>query len=405
MEQIGSIRRRVRRGRASYYLDFRPHGRVYSHRGVPIESRRQAERILRRIRSRLAEGADLAAVLAEFSGTGSRPSGVSTWLDRWLDHQQVQAEHGQISPTYLAALRSYARAGGPFDFWRGRPLQDLRKSILAEWRDQLLRTRSPKYVQNILGGFRSFVRWLTEDVEVLKHHVPFPSVRLGAEYVPNIIGPDVQAAVLDAIPYEERGAFLALSLGLRPGDVRALNVADYRDGWLTLRKATQGQAASAPTGPTKTRRSRRVPVGEELAEWLAWRLRGESDLSAPLFRHPRARNPERRWSGNELRKTWRAAADEVGVRVGLYEGLKHSTATALLAEGVPEHVLQKLLGHRERKSTRRYAQLADQALVDAVGRVRRRTPDQGNGSPAGAGLVSRLSPAPSRGKSPPTKVI
>jgi hypothetical protein len=55
-----------------------------------------------------------------------------------------------------------------------------------------------------------------------------------------------------------------------------------------------------------------------------------------------------------------------GVEIGLYEGTKHSRATDLLRQGVSERTLQALLGHRDARSTRRYARLADEALVQAI---------------------------------------
>jgi Phage integrase family len=42
------------------------------------------------------------------------------------------------------------------------------------------------------------------------------------------------------------------------------------------------------------------------------------------------------------------------------------SATDLLRQGVSERVLQALLGHRDTRSTRRYARLADEALVAAI---------------------------------------
>jgi hypothetical protein len=41
-------------------------------------------------------------------------------------------------------------------------------------------------------------------------------------------------------------------------------------------------------------------------------------------------------------------------------------ATDLLRQGVSERVLQALIGHRDARSTRRYARLSDEALVDAI---------------------------------------
>ncbi len=54
----------------------------------------------------------------------------------------------------------------------------------------------------------------------------------------------------------------------------------------------------------------------------------------------------------------------------LYEGTKHSTATALRKAGVPLDVIQAAAGHKSIKSTERYAQLADETVTDALKRRR-----------------------------------
>jgi formylglycine-generating enzyme required for sulfatase activity len=72
------------------------------------------------------------------------------------------------------------------------------------------------------------------------------------------------------------------------------------------------------------------------------------------------------WTKTSLRRVWKSACDASGVEIGLYEGTKYSRATDLLRQGVSERVLQALLGHRDARSTRRYARLADEALVAAI---------------------------------------
>ncbi len=56
--------------------------------------------------------------------------------------------------------------------------------------------------------------------------------------------------------------------------------------------------------------------------------------------------------------------------VPLYEGTKHSTATAMRKAGVPLDVIQAAAGHKSIRSTERYAQLADETVQDALKRRR-----------------------------------
>ncbi|HME72289.1 MAG TPA: tyrosine-type recombinase/integrase, partial [Myxococcota bacterium] len=82
------------------------------------------------------------------------------------------------------------------------------------------------------------------------------------------------------------------------------------------------------------------------------------------------RRPAGPWYKKALAREWRAACASVGVTSKLYEGTKHSRATELLRLKVDERTLQALLGHRDARSTRRYARLSDQALVEAIRRPR-----------------------------------
>jgi hypothetical protein len=52
--------------------------------------------------------------------------------------------------------------------------------------------------------------------------------------------------------------------------------------------------------------------------------------------------------------------------ISLYEGTKHSMATDAIRRGVPERHLQAFLGHKNVQSTRRYAFLADNAMVEVL---------------------------------------
>jgi hypothetical protein len=65
----------------------------------------------------------------------------------------------------------------------------------------------------------------------------FPAVEV-PEYAPTIITLEQQAKILDAIPWERRGLFLCVATeALRLGELRALDLDDYRDGRLRVARA------------------------------------------------------------------------------------------------------------------------------------------------------------------------
>ncbi len=83
--------------------------------------------------------------------------------------------------------------------------------------------------------------------------------------------------------------------------------------------------------------------------------------------HPISRNLERRWIANTLHEEWNRAARAVGVKVRMYEGTKHSSASRWHSSGMPLELVRRMLRHRDVRSTERYAKLADSALVEAFG--------------------------------------
>jgi integrase/recombinase XerD len=197
------------------------------------------------------------------------------------------------------------------------------------------------------------------------------------EHVPRILAPVDQRRILDAIPLEARGIFLACALlGVRPSEGRRADAGDFEPGetpWLAIRR-------------TKNRRAKRLPVPDELAEWVEVHVPREARLAArPLFAMPwrgrgKAKVAARRWSKTGMRRAWEAACKAAKIDgVSLYEGTKHSRATELLRQGVSERVLQTILGHRDPRSTRRYAQLADQAVVVALRGGSKVAPGNGEG--------------------------
>lgn len=59
------------------------------------------------------------------------------------------------------------------------------------------------------------------------------------------------------------------------------------------------------------------------------------------------------------------------VRVNMYEGTKHTSSTEALRGGRRMGEIQKALGHRDRRSTERYAKLAEVTPVDDIFRRRK----------------------------------
>jgi len=366
MGSRGAVRQRRDDGR--WYVDFGPRRRVWSlyedGERIPLDEN-LANRLLEAIRSR-ASDVGLDAALAHYLPAESEQNRVLVRLGAWLDAKRREKAAGDRSPTYVRELERYARPGGEFSWWAGQSVHGITFGQLEDWSYWLAdRGLGAKSRRNVLGAFRAFLGWLHQRGEIreMPRRFPWPKV---SERAPRVLSAEAQAAVLGRVAEDERGVFYALALmGLRPGEARALEARDYRDGWLLVDKAAKGAAASAPVRGTKSGRAKRLPVPRVLREWIESRSSpGERLSDRPLFANPRT---GRAWSHWALRDRWVAAARAAGLEgVGLYEGTKHSFATDAAARGVPERSLQAFLGHRDVRSTRRYAQMADGALLDVL---------------------------------------
>jgi integrase len=175
-----------------------------------------------------------------------------------------------------------------------------------------------------------------------------------------------QREILKTIPEERCGIFLCLAtMGLRNGEARALNIRDYADGELMIRSAVKGPRRDAPTRSPKNGRWRKLPVPPELADWIVRNVPAANGLeSRPLFVHP---GTGKRWAPTAMRREWHDACERAGVpHVKLYEGARHSAATAWKRQGADDRTIQAILGHTDGRSVERYARLADQAVVEVL---------------------------------------
>jgi len=365
--KLGRIRSRQRGegGVREFYLDFRPYGRVWSHRGIRLLDEETARRLMEQIRGKVAEGMPLAEVLARYQPPSAKANRVPMWLARWLEIRRRECEARSLSPGYVRELTQLCAPGGHFSFLEKTSIHEISVGVLEDWSLWLAdRGLSPKSRRNVMGYFRAFLAWLHRRGEL--REVPVFPLPKADEHEPRLLAISDQDRVLAAISEEERGIFFAMArLGLRPGEARALEVGDYHDGWVSVDKAVKGKTVSAPVRGTKTGKSKRLPVDSELAEWTLRHGDPQDRFRrAPLFVNPRTGGI---WAHKALARVWARAVEAAGLpHISLYEGTKHTFATDAIRRGVPERHLQRFLGHASIQSTRRYARLADNALIEVL---------------------------------------
>ena len=165
----------------------------------------------------------------------------------------------------------------------------------------------------------------------------------------------VQASDYHAL---DRAFYLtAIMAGLRHGELIALRWRDV--DWLAGRiRVRQNWVLGEFDTPKSRRGSRSVPMADRLAGELdrLHKVLGEPGEDALVFPDPITGEPlDKAANLRRYRKVLKAAALDETHNL---HGLRHTFGTRMAAAGVPMRTLQEWMGHRDIKTTQRYADYA-----------------------------------------------
>jgi hypothetical protein len=261
VRDIGRIEAdRHRSGKARFRVVIESKGTVYriSRKQIapgldaPFKTHEAASDVLDGIRHLLAQGYSIPRAISQFLPTYSPEDLVENRLAEYLTHFRKLVEQGKRSPTTLSEVERYAQPEGHFSYWTGTNAREITFGQVEDWHAWLgerpnrsnrnRRARlSLKTQKNVSDAFRAFLRRLQERSEI--DRVPkFPTIEV-PDYAARIITLAQQVKILEAIPHERRGLFLcAATEALRVGELRALNLDDYRDGRLRVPVRSRGTA-------------------------------------------------------------------------------------------------------------------------------------------------------------------
>lgn len=93
--------------------------------------------------------------------------------------------------------------------------------------------------------------------------------------------------------------------------------------------------------------------------------------------HPKAAVCARRFAGGKkitIQRNWEKARDAAGFGHLHFHDLRHSTASELVNQDVDLYTVGAVLGHKDPRSTKRYAHLAVGKLASAIGRMGKKLP-------------------------------
>lgn len=274
---------------------------------------------------------------------------VSNLLDRFL-----ASKIDTLAPSYKSDYKRCVSVAK--NFFGVKDARELRKLDIVNYKDHIGKNfgLSGKTVKNILDNFKTFLRYLKNDLELLGGIPSFPPVEV-QEPKTIWLSPEVQRRVFENVPDEDKPimAFLMLS-GCRPGEARALRCRDVNLELKTITiSATFSGGMYREKRKGKKSKNTIIPIHPELFDHIENRVNGNLP-EAYLFINPRT---QKYYSKCSLEKLWVLIRKKVGLNndVRLYDATRHSFASQLINSGVSLLSVSRLLGHSSTKMTERYA--------------------------------------------------
>lgn len=277
-------------------------------------------------------------------------------IDRYLVDVLPQKRDTRNPARYLA-------------WWRKQlgvyALSDLTPPLIAEYRDKLGAgypgdaPRSPATVVRYLAALSHCLsvavkeyQWLDDSPmrKVAKPAEPRGRVRFLSEQERAAL---LSACEASANPYLLSVVVLALSTGMRAGEIMAL---EWRDvdlarGWLTLRETKNGDM-------------RGVPLAGRALELVKEHARTRRRVDTPLL-FP-GKTPGKPM---DLRQPWEKALKQAGIEDFHFHDLRHSAASYLAMNGASLNEIAAVLGHKTLAMVQRYAHLSESHKAGVVERM------------------------------------
>jgi integrase len=329
--------------------------RIWRYNSEPIWAEKTAQKLLDKIRAEIdSKEFNPKAYFPKY------PLSVSEYSEQWLKVIEVSPN---THKDYRYSVRKFI-----IPFFQDKDIRKIRHNDLCEFYKWIPRQAKGKY--NVMSCLRTMLRhaWRNEDISKVP---PFPTLSYDPPQVIEYLTMDQQNKVLEAVPERHRPIFMIMmEYGLRPGEARALKWDCVTDTEIFIKRSFSENLLRETT---KTGKIRRYGLTPYIKEVFKNKVRS---IDGFMF----VRDDARPYTSKDLNKIWHTACHKVGIKIKLYNAVRHSLGCQLLDEGQELELVRDILGHTRSDMTRRYARRSSDVITSVLSDRRKIIPMVGKRS-------------------------
>jgi len=318
--------------------------RIWKYNGEPLWHEKTAVKLLNKIRAEVDNDTlNIKAYLPE------SPLSLKALSESWLEASTACANTKRVYRTDVNRAIEYF--GKDFD------IRTFTYSKLQTYYNKLSLSEKGKY--NALNTIKAMLNFAYKD-ELIGKVPPFPAMSLGLPQEIEYLTFEQQQEVLSYIPVHQRLIFeFMMEYGLRIGEATALMKDCVTDDEVIIRRShSNGELRET----TKTGTHRKYGLTDRARDILQ-----KASLIAPfsafVFNRDRSGQP---YTLKVVDRIWRIACLKSGIRIKLYNAVRHSLGCQLLDEGVGMEMVRDIYGHTSSQMTRRYAKRSQQRITSVL---------------------------------------
>jgi len=324
-----------------------------SKSGESLFDKRQAHKLLGQIQGDISVG-----IFDPRTYRPQSPLSVEEYSKVWLAASDACANTKKVYRNAIKHVMAAKDSKGEVMFGPSFDIRNFTHSKLSILKKSINLSDAGKY--NVLSALKTMLRFYQKDVP--SFILPaFPALSKAPPETTAYLTFEEQQSFLRAIPERHRPIFIMMmEYGIRPQEATALKWDCIVDGKIIFKRSHSEYKLRETT---KTGAIREEKITTRAAEAIEMAKTGIQGVWVFI-----KNNRGSHYDSKALNRVWREACEATGIKIGLYEAVRHSLGCQLVDAGYSIDFVQDVYKHTKIETTRRYAKRQRAQIGEALER-------------------------------------